>query len=393
MSSMLEEAIIDAEALKAAALKSAETQVLEKYQQEVSRHIADLLEQDEEEDDLGGEEDLGGDDMGMDMGMDLGGDMGMDMGGEEESHEELAGAIAAQLPPAALGIDVVPTDVPIPADPDDPAAAPEEKEVVIDLDALIAQAEEEGAEEEEAEVGLGVEPPLEDEFGMGGEEEEEPLFEDGEFLLEEDEIFVTDEDLSSLIEELTVDYEPVASGALGSNQAEEADAEEAAIAAERDTEVEEERKEQEKALKDLEESVKKTRAELKRTSKSKKETELKLERVQSLAVKMKEQLESTLLTNARLFYINEVLKNNRLNTNQKTQLSESLSNAESVEHAKMIYETLKKSLGSASSRKNRNATLNEVVSRPSGLLPRRARKETGKEIDFAERMKKLAGID
>jgi len=393
MSSMLEEAIIDAEALKAAALKSAETQVLERYQQEVSRHVADLLEQPEEEDDLGGEEDLGGDDMGMDMGMDLGGDMGMDMGGEEESHEELAGAIAAQLPPAALGIDVVPTDVPTPADPDDPAAAPEEKEVVIDLDALIAQAEDEATGEEEAEVGLGTEPPLGDEFGLGGEEEEEPLFEDGEFLLEEDEIFVTDEDLSGLIEELTVDYEPVSSGALGSNQAEEADAEEAAIAAERDTEVEEERKEQEKALKDLEEGVKKARAELKQANKSKKHAEQKCEKIQSLALQMKEQLESTLVSNARLFYINEVLKNNQLNAKQKRQLTESLSDAESVEHAKMIYETLKKTLDSGTFKKNRDSTLNEVVSRPSGLLPRRVRKESNKEVDFAERMKKLAGID
>jgi len=392
MSSMLEEAIIDAEALKAAALKSAETQVLEKYQREVGLHVADLLEQGEEEEELGGEEEAG-DDMGMDMGMDLGGDMGMDMGGEGDSHEELAGAIAAQLPPAALGIDVVPTDVPTPADPDDSDATPEEKEVVIDLDALIAQAEDEAAGEEEAEVGLGIEPPLDDEFGLGGDEEEEPLFEDGEFLLEEDEIFVTDEDLSGLIEELTVDYNPVASGALGSNQAEEADAEEAAIAAERDTEVEEERKEQEKALKDLEENVKKTRAELKQANKFKKHAEQKYEKIQSLALQMKEQLESTLVSNARLFYINEVLKNNRLNAKQKQQLTESLSEAESVDHAKMIYETLKKTLDNGSFKKNRGNTLNEVVSRPSGLLPRRAHKKGNKETDFAERMKKLAGIN
>ena len=107
---------------------------------------------------------------------------------------------------------------------------------------------------------------------------------------------------------------------------------------------------------------------------------------------MKEQLESTLLSNARLFYINEVLRNNRLNIKQKQQITESLSNAESVEHTKMIYETLKGTLDGGSPKKSRDRTLNEVVSRPSGLLPRRARKESSKEIDFAERMKKLAGI-
>ncbi len=94
---MLEEAIIDAEALKAAALKNAETQVLERYQQEVSRAVTDILEQEDEEE-MGAEDDMGMDMGGDDMGMDLGGDMGMDMGGGEESHEELAGAIAAQLP-------------------------------------------------------------------------------------------------------------------------------------------------------------------------------------------------------------------------------------------------------------------------------------------------------
>ena len=47
MSSLLEQAIIDATALKEAALKNAEAQVLERYSTEVKDAIKNLLEQDE----------------------------------------------------------------------------------------------------------------------------------------------------------------------------------------------------------------------------------------------------------------------------------------------------------------------------------------------------------
>ena len=47
MSSLLEEAIVDAKALKEAALKNAETAVLEKYSGEVKKALDTLLEQDE----------------------------------------------------------------------------------------------------------------------------------------------------------------------------------------------------------------------------------------------------------------------------------------------------------------------------------------------------------
>lgn len=382
MSSMLEEAIIDAEALKAAALKNAETQVLERYQQEVSLALNDILEQEDEEE-LGAEDD---------MGMDLGGDMGMDMGGDEESHEELAGAIAAQLPPAALGIDVVPTDMPVPADPDDTEAAPVEKEIVIDLDAIIAQAEDEAEGEEAGEVGLGMEPPPEDDLGMG--DEEEPLF---ELEFGNDEFTISEADLTTLIksvsEELTVDHTPVASGALGSNQAELADAEEAALAAERDTEVEEEREEQEKALKDLQETLKRTRQELKKATGAREKVQAKLTKLESISTKLMGELETATLANTKLFYINEVLKSRQLNVKQREQLSEALSSAESGDHAKMIYETLKKTLDSTTSSRSDKRSLNEVVSKPVSHLPRRNHPREGKkEVQFADRMKRLAGI-
>ena len=49
MSNMLEQAIVDAEALKEAALQNAEQSVIEKYQAEIKNAVESLLEQDEED--------------------------------------------------------------------------------------------------------------------------------------------------------------------------------------------------------------------------------------------------------------------------------------------------------------------------------------------------------
>ena len=70
MSTLLSEAIIDAKALREAALKNAETAVIEKYSQEVKETLDNLLEQ--EEIDLGAP--LGGEEPPADALSDLGGD-------------------------------------------------------------------------------------------------------------------------------------------------------------------------------------------------------------------------------------------------------------------------------------------------------------------------------
>ena len=48
MSTLLEQAIIDAEALKEAAMKNAEAAIIEKYSSEVKAAVESILEQDEE---------------------------------------------------------------------------------------------------------------------------------------------------------------------------------------------------------------------------------------------------------------------------------------------------------------------------------------------------------
>ena len=56
MSSLLKEAIVDAKALREAALQNAEAEIINKYSGEVKQTLNKLLEQDE----LGLEDDLGG---------------------------------------------------------------------------------------------------------------------------------------------------------------------------------------------------------------------------------------------------------------------------------------------------------------------------------------------
>ena len=131
---MLEQAIIDAKALKEAAIKNAESTIVEKYAGEVRQAVEKLLEQDPMED-----EEMG---MGDDMAM------GDEMGGED------ADPNAAVMDAIPVGHDASAEDV-----------------IEIDLDQIMAAAAEEPAGEDDQmdreeiadEVGI---PELEDEEEM-----------------------------------------------------------------------------------------------------------------------------------------------------------------------------------------------------------------------------------
>ena len=83
MSNLLQEAIVDAKALREVALKNAETAIIEKYSEEVKSALDKLLEQEE--------------DLGMDMGM-AAADPAMDMGGDAAG---AAGDVAQDVPLAS----------------------------------------------------------------------------------------------------------------------------------------------------------------------------------------------------------------------------------------------------------------------------------------------------
>jgi hypothetical protein len=78
-----------------------------------------------------------------------------------------------------------------------------------------------------------------------------------------------------------------------------------------------------------------------------------------------------------------------LNERQKNKIVEALSNADSIDEAKVIFETLKNAVGSVKG-KAQPKSLRETIERPTNTLPRReARVES---LPFTSRMQILAGI-
>jgi hypothetical protein len=108
--------------------------------------------------------------------------------------------------------------------------------------------------------------------------------------------------------------------------------------------------------------------------------------------KMDEVLEETLLSNAKLLYSNQTLSDASLNERQKQKIVEAIAKANTPDEAKNLQETLRTTVGST--RKFKPKSLSESIQRKatlSGALPRK--NKPAKELSFAERMRKLAGID
>jgi len=364
MSSMLEQAIIDAAALKEAAIKNAEAAIIEKYAPEVKKAVETLLEQ------------PGLEDPGMDLG--LGGDIGP---AEMESDVEMDLA-------AAEGENLCPC-------PDEG----EKKEYVVDIDQLrkIALQEPEGAPEDLGALAGDLPLPGEEEDELGLREEisisedllsvlvtegdcpEEDDPEDPDPKLQEEEIEINEENISDIIEELVVDMEPQKSGWLGTGLPELEHAAEMELARRQSTEHKEEKAEYEKAIEELDEQ-----------NTALKEQNLKLKEA---LTRLTGELNELNLSNARLLYTNRTLNSISLNERQKTKIVQAISNAGSVEEAKTIFETLQSTVGSVPTRRTPQS-LSEAVSRPSTgpILSNRRPTNQNQDDSLSKRMKELAGI-
>jgi hypothetical protein len=398
MSSMLEQAIIDADQLKEAAQKNAEETVIEKYQYEIRAAVETILEQEEA---FGAE--------------------GAEMVGGEEATEMVTtddGALAfvEDLPPTQK--------------------SKEDELVTIDLDKLeemMAEEMEEGTLEAADMVSR------------------EAVAEEIDAILNEDEIELDEQSLREFLEDEEIDL-----SALTEDFIEDSTKEEDAEAAEEEAEkaggqtgavykgVSENTDNDDNDDDDLtapeapQEPKSRHPGELgpdetayKRDSKKKKRKtggeqyggggyyeygarkkqldenktlikeqrklgskvqllEEKLNKYGTVILQLKEKLEDSNLGNARLLYQNRVLNSVSLNERQKDRIVEAISNAKSVEEARIVFETLQSAVGSLSRRK-RPESLNEVVSRSSSaFIPRK--EETKKDSSFADRMRTLAGI-
>ena len=407
MSSLLEQAIVDAKALKEAAMKNAEATIIDKYSEEVKSTLNQLLEQDE-------------------LGALLGGGEEPSADAEATMQEEVEEDELAEGVPDAFTEDS--TELNGVSEGESAEVTIDFKELAEALQALseengeeetLEEAEEDDDEKVEEELDLNEESIIEMVAAMLSEEEEEleeayedhphpydkdeerklkarkeretrervqrKAYEDeynqgkpyqegeeGEDLYEE----LSDEMLDAIMEKLTVDMGATLSGWAGRSEESVKHQMELEMAHRRSTEVAEEL-----------EALKKAQEELVFENKKLKEN---LSNYQEVVESLKENVQDVNLSNARLLYTNRTLRNTSLNERQKERIVEAISKAGSVEEAKTIHETLQSTVSSTPKRGPK--TLSEAINRPTSVI-RASRKKEPKVDPFAARMRKLAGIN
>ena len=369
MSSLLQEAIVDAKALRETALKNAEAAIVEKYSDEFRKTLDQLLEQ----------EDIFTDDPAAAAAADP----------EADPEAEEAEEIVKNIPLAS-------TDGLSNEQGQNLSSLLDQGESVefnVDLDALqeaISALEEQLGESEEIEIDqsdlidiLSEEDEgtvsVSDEDSTGEEEEEASSEEDkaSGYGGTDEGLNITDDLVDSIVEKLTVDMGADLSGWAGRGQYDMKWEMEKEMAHRRSTEVEEE-------LKDL----KKAQEELVFENKQLKEQNKQYKQATN---ELKEGLQDVNLSNARLLYTNRVLRNTSLNERQKDRIVEAISRAGSVTEARTIFDTLQST--AQSTPKRGPQSLSEAINRrSSSTVIRASRKESTPSDPFQERMKKLAGI-
>lgn len=400
MSTMLEQALVDAAALKDAALKKAELAVLEDAKPKIEERLRKLFEAEGEEDELDA---LMGDEA-------MGGAPVADMGAGE------VGDVAGGL---SMGITDGEKMCPCPD---------QEEEIEIDFGELERQmAADEQSSDEMGQADLAQDLNLSapgDELGASMEPEEE-----------EEEFDLSEETLAALFEETEVDEacspnkkmthaeythkgdldddddtveEAKMSPEMRSQMSADAHADfmknkgaqaptkpapkhksmgqefELDPGDDKELELAREAKIQEKIM----EAVRSVAGDLIKELEEKR-TEVK--DLKGLLKRLSEQVKKVNLQSARLLYTNQILESVSLNERQKKNIVEAVSKAGSVEQAKVIYETLINSAGNSKKKKKPQSLTEAVEKRSTPLFPRRNKPENVSD-PAKDRMQKLAGI-
>ena len=349
MSSMLEQAIVDAKALKEAALKNAEQAVIDKYSSEIKAAVEELLEGNVPQQTINEEIDA---------------PFASDPSLTDDKPVEME--MEFEFNPEDFRLDLESIKAQAEADPTSGGEQPQ------DTESLAADIGAESAAEE---------PPAEDAGGLGGlegllqeGEESDDLLNELLSLLEED----NEEEI--LDESLVVDMEEVKHGHFVTDNATRKYDAEKEMAHQQSTHFKEKSDELEKEVGELKNSVLMYQD--------------KQEKLRTVLDDMKGKLEEMILQNARLLYSNKVLRDSSLNERQKDKIVEAIAKAETLKEAKTLYKTLKET--TVGTKPKGPKSLSESVQRKqilSAHLPRRKQENITEELDFASRMKKLAGID
>tara|TARA_R110000822_G_scaffold306886_1_gene433483 strand:+ start:118 stop:1248 length:1131 start_codon:yes stop_codon:yes gene_type:complete len=373
MSNLLERAIIDAKALKEAALKNAEQLVIEKYSQEIKSAMNQLLEAEE---DTAAMEDLFGDEAAAEEPASEGLD--------DEEPAITAEDLEAQLPDAFLAEDDELIQIKLDSLDDEiednettgPFASGDElgdEEIGIDItdDEMVADVD------IDATPDIDVTPDA----GIGMDISPEMVAE----VLSEMDLDGEEIDLDELMERVRVEGMPQKSGWAGTPESIMQEYESMLLAREQDSEV-----------KEKNEELRKNVAALQKENKTISSAAIKLQeqnKIFNTAFKtMQEKLGTMNVSNAKLLYINQALENASLNERQKRKIVEAISKAETVQEAKIMFETLNETVTTTTDVK-KTATLSEMVSRKSSLLvPARKEQQNNEANPFFNRLQALAGI-
>ena len=405
MSSMLEQAIVDAQALREAALKNAEQALIEKFAPQIKEAVESLLEKDDkampkkkvayegkayslmeiengkativregEKPFVVSESELS------ELSEELLQEEEVEAGKSPEDTEEKMLDPFEDLPYAFQDSD---SEVEYTLDME------EMENEILDFGSIVDyDAEEEpqqSYDDAAGDVGAegGAEPAAEPAGGgdvLAGLGLQENL-EENDDLVQEIIDLMNEMDESEIIEEeLIVDTSEQKDGTFQTNQAILQYQKDLEAARKESSDLEEELEEEKKENEKLQETIKK----FKHRNKQYKDV------VEKLSKKVNE----TLLSNAKLLYSNKTLSDASLNERQKTKIVEAIAKARTPEEAKNLCETLNATVTSGSNTKAPR-TLSESVQRKSnlsGILPRRKQVDQDNQHAFAEHMKKLAGI-
>ena len=352
MSQMLEQAILDAEELKKAAEKLAEQKIIEKNAEEYKKQISKILEQE-----------------------DIMSAPSMDSGfGQQPELGSLEGE---------LEIDKSHNDDKFPVSGEEAVSSEEDEEKMIELD--LSELEKElqnpdfNAPEDGVKINISQEISDEQDELVDAEDDEE--FSLQEFLKELDEDIELNEEELDLEEELDIDFETVPTGHIGAPT-------------EREYKFSDdmEKAKEIQGQKDKDEYWEEKFQELQEQLKS---SEMRIKEYKEFIYQIKENADKLNVLNKKLLYMNKVLGSSSLNERQKKIFKEKLTEAKTVEEAKIVYETLKDTMGIFSNQKKKPESLSETVSRNNTLLvnsqPEKSQRELINE-QMNKRWQQIAGI-
>ncbi len=332
---MLEQAIVDAAALREAALKNAEQSLIEKYAPQIKEAVDSLLEKDVLEE--------------------------QEMGASESAMNSIEAPFAA-APTTDANADVTFT------------MTDDDQVYDFDLSALSAANDEQGSQGEQESTenvmsDLGLNMPSDDDAGG-----EEALLEEIMDILSEvgEE---TNEESEVIEEEVTMEM-------AGEHKNGTFETNEATLKYQEEMQM---------AMDEMEEENEKLKEKNEKLSESLNSIGKKNKQLLQIVKKLDNSLKETLLSNAKLLYSNKTLSDASLNERQKHKIVEAIVKAKTPEEAKNLHEALKTTVGST--KDSGPKSLRESVNRKSnlsGIMPRR--KQPEQEYSFADQMKKLAGI-